>query len=92
MGYLGLPAAEWWEDIEFTCSNTIFLFGTPEHVQMWRRGHPGEQGAELSVDLMLRLREASYAGKLERRYARPSCEHVIQPFQDPQLTGEFWKI
>lgn len=90
--YLGLPAADWWKDIVFTCSNTMLFFASAEHLRSWRQAHPEARGAELSIDQMIRLSEPIYAGKLELEYARPSRDRMVELFQELHLTGDFWKI
>lgn len=90
--YLGLPAAEWWNDIISTCANTMLFFASSAHLRAWRSEHPEATGAELSLDLTVRLSEPLYSGKLEVDFARPSHDRMVQLFRDLQLTGEFWKI
>ncbi len=90
--YLGLPAAEWWKDIITTCSNTMLFFASSEHLRVWRETRVDAAGAELTIDLVLRLSEPLYGGKMERGFARPSRDRIIQLFHELNLTGEFWKI
>jgi Alkylmercury lyase len=90
--YLALPAAEWWKDIVNTCANTMVFFTSRDHLASWQESHPGAGGAALSVDLMLKLSEPIYAGKMDLGYARPSHDRLVDLFRDLQLTGDFWKI
>jgi hypothetical protein len=90
--YLGLPAAEWWNDIVTTCANTMLFFASGAHLRAWREVHPDARGEELAIDLVLRLSVPIYSGKFEREYARPSHDELVQLFRDLGLTGDFWKI
>lgn len=90
--YLGLPAAEWWQDIISTCANTMLFFSDAAHFRSWRRSHPEAQGADLSVETVLKLSEPLYREKMELGFARPSRDQLIQLFQDLGLRGEFWRI
>ncbi len=90
--YLGLPAAEWWNDIISTCANTMLFFSSSEHLRQWRQGHPDARGAELEVEVVVRLSGPLYAGKLDRGYVRPTRDQLIRLFGELKLTGDFWKI
>jgi Alkylmercury lyase len=90
--YLGLPAADWWNDIISTCANTMLFFRTADHLASWRASVPDSRGAQLSVDLVLKLSEPLYAGKMKLDYARPSRDQMALLFHDLHLTGDFWKI
>jgi hypothetical protein len=90
--YLGRPAAEWWQDIITTCSNTMLFFANPEHLRSWRADYREENGVELSIETVLRLSEALYAGRLERDFARPSRDRLVELFRGLKLTGAFWQI
>jgi Alkylmercury lyase len=90
--YLGLPASEWWSDIISTCSNTMLFFSSAEHLRAWKDSEPDARGATLSVDLMIRLSEPLYGGRLDVGFTRPSRDELIQLFQKLELMGEFWKI
>lgn len=90
--YLGLPAAEWWKDIVRTCANTMLFFRTPEHLRLWKASQPDARGVELALDIMLRLSEPLYSGKLELGFRRPSRERMLDLFRELGLSGDFWAI
>ena len=90
--HLGLPAAQWWDDIITTCSNSMFFLASSEHRAAWRDAHPTAGGVELSVEQILRLSEPLYGGRLELAFARPSRDELVTLFQKLGLTGPFWSI
>jgi hypothetical protein len=90
--YLGRPAAEWWNDIITTCSNTMLFFASPAHLREWRASHPEVGGVQLAIETVLKLSGPLYAGKLDVGFVRPSRDQLIQLFRGLNLTGEFWKI
>lgn len=90
--YLGRRARDWWADIITTCANTMLFFASDEHLAAWRAIHPGETGERLSVELVLRLSEPIYRGKLALDYVRPPAERMTAVFREVKLTGPFWDL
>jgi alkylmercury lyase-like protein len=90
--HLGLPAAQWWNDIISTCSNTMVFFASGAHRDAWRAAHAAVGGQDLPIDVVLRLSERLYGGRLERGFTRPSHDELVQLFQKLGLTGPFWNL
>jgi hypothetical protein len=70
----------------------MLFFATTHHLHSWREARPNAGGAELTVDLTLKLSDPIYSGKMELGYARPSHERLVALFRDLHLTGDFWRI
>lgn len=90
--YLGLPAAQWWDDILYSCGNTMVFFGSHDHLERWRSQGSMAEGQELSIETTLKLSEPLYASKMDRDYARPSREALERTFAELGLRGAFWKL
>ena len=90
--YLGRPAAEWWEDIISTCSNTMVFLRSEHHPREWRSEKVGTDGAALSIDRTVRLSEPIYQGKFDLGYSRASKEELQSHFARLGLSGPFWQL
>jgi hypothetical protein len=88
--YLAVPAAEWWDDIITTCSNTMVFFASPEHRDASSLSASG--GATLTPDQVHRLSVPLYTSKLALDYARPSKPELLAHFASLGLGGPFWDL
>jgi Alkylmercury lyase len=90
--HLALPAAEWWNDIVRTCSNTMVFFDSAVHLEEWRVAGHSRSGAALSIEQIVELSRPIYGGKMDLGYSRPSPAELRAHFERLGLGGEFWKI
>ncbi len=91
--YLGLPFAQWWDDIVNTCSNTMLFFCNQSHLDAWVEGNGLEKpGESLTIEQTLRLAGPTYRGRMELDYDKPSAEVLSTHFEALGLTGAFWAV
>ena len=90
--YLALPAAQWWDDIITTCSNTMVFFASPEHRDASTLCASAEAGASLTPDQVHALSVPLYTTRMELGYTRPSKQVHLDHFSAMGLTGEFWRL
>jgi hypothetical protein len=90
--YLAIPAAQWWDDIITTCSNTMVFFASPEHRDASSLCASADAGASLTPDQVHTLSGPLYSGRMELGYTRPSRQALLDHFAAMGLTGEFWKL
>jgi hypothetical protein len=90
--YLALPAAQWWDDIITTCSNTMVFFASPEHRDASTLCASAEAGASLTPDQVHALSVPLYTTRMELGYTRPPKQVLLDHFSTMGLTGEFWRL
>ena len=90
--YLALPAAQWWDDIITTCSNTMVFFASPEHRDASSLCTSADPGASLTPDQVHTLSGPLYGGRMELGYTRPSRQVLLDHFAAMGLSGDFWGL
>jgi hypothetical protein len=90
--YLALPAAQWWDDIITTCSNTMVFFASPEHRDASALCTSPDAGASLTPDEVHTLSLPLYGARMEIGYTRPSKPALLDHFAAMGLTGDFWRL
>lgn len=91
--YLGLPAAQWWQDIVYACSNTMVYFASRERLAEWlAAGRVEKPGEALSIEKTIQLSVPIYRRKMALEYERPSPDELRNHFRNLDLEGDFWAI
>ena len=90
--FLALPAAEWWNDIVRTCSNTMVFLESRNHFDKWRGPEAGSSGALLTIEQVVGISRLLYETKLDLNYERPSKATLQNEFESLGLTGDFWRL
>jgi hypothetical protein len=90
--YFGLPAAQWWTDIVYTCGATMVFFASEAHLNRWLLKDPSSVGEMISVEQALKLSEPFYRTKMAYDFTRPSREACQRLFDSLGLRGPFWEI
>jgi len=78
-----VPAARWWDDVVWTCSN-IRLACDAEHAR--------EPGAVVDLPTMWKLGSVWYGDRLRDDFRRRTPEEANATFADLGLTGPFWTL
>lgn len=91
--YLGLPFARWWDDMVYTCSNTMLFFSNKDHLDAWlETNHITDPGQALTIDQALRLGGPTFKGRMDVDYEKPAPTELSKHFESLGLTGEFWQV
>jgi len=90
--YFAVRAAQWWDDIINTCSNTMVFFASPQHRDASDISAAADQGASLTLDQVHTLSTLSYSNKFAIDYERPPKEAYLAHFAAIGLTGDYWKL
>ena len=89
---LRLPAAQWWNDITRTCSNTmVFLGADAKHQGSDGPADPAGRGI-VTVDQIVQMSLPIYSTKLRLDYERPPTETIRSTFGRLGLTGPHWQV
>lgn len=89
---LRLPAAEWWNDITRTCSNTmVFLGASAKHRDSDASADLKDRGI-VTVDQIVQMSLPIYSTKLRLEYERPPLETVRATLRRLGLTGPHWRL
>ncbi len=89
---LRLPAAQWWNDITRTCSNTmVFLGADAKHRGSDGPADPAARGV-VTVDQIVQMSLPIYSTKLRLDYERPPTETIRSTFERLGLTGPHWQL
>jgi len=89
--HIPVPAAQWWDDIRFTCANILF-FAAERDVHEWSVRHDISAGSTLDLQQAWSLARDWFSGRLERDWKRLSPTEAAESFRKAGLEGAFWKL
>jgi len=89
--HIPVPAAQWWDDIRFTCA-TIMFFTSEEEVRLWSARHDIPLGSVLRLNQAWSLAGDWFSGRLEREWSRLTPEEAEKSFRRAGLSGGFWSL
>jgi len=89
--HVALPAAQWWEDVVYTCK-TILLFRDDEHVSRWCDRWRVTRGAAMPLRQAWLLAQAWYGNRMDPDWQPRSREAAQKILDDVGLTGSFWRL
>jgi hypothetical protein len=78
-----VPAARWWDDVVWTCSNIRLACDA---------GHAPDAGAVVDLPTMWRLAGVWYGDRLRDDFRRRTPSEANAIFADLGLTGPFWAL
>jgi hypothetical protein len=78
-----VPAARWWDDVVWTCSNIRLACDA---------GHVREAGAVVDLPTMWQLGSVWYGDRLRDDFRRRTPEEANAIFADLGLNGPFWTL
>jgi hypothetical protein len=88
---VGVPARDFWKDIEYT-ESTIKFFGSEEHAQSWGKKAKLPKSAILPIEQATALANAWYKNKLHPDWRRLDTDEAEALFDDLALDPEFWRL
>ena len=88
---VGVPARDFWKDIEFT-ESTILLFASEEHAARWRAKKKPPAFTTLTIEQATGLAHKWYAKKLDPDWRRFTDEEAEVIFDDLALDPAFWHV
>jgi hypothetical protein len=89
--HIPVPAAQWWDDVRFTCS-TILFFTTDQEVREWSARHDIPAGSTLDLHQAWSLARDWFSGRLRRDWKRLSPSEAAESFRRAGLDGSFWSL
>jgi len=89
--HIPVPAAQWWDDIRFTCA-TILFFTAEQDVHEWSARHDLPTGRILQLDQAWSLAQDWFSGRLEREWERLAPNEAADSFRRAGLDGAFWGL
>jgi len=89
--HIPVPAAQWWDDIRFTCANILF-FAAENDVHEWSVRHGIPAGSTLDLRRAWSLAQDWFSGRLERDWRRLSPTEAAESFRKAGLKGAFWTL
>ena len=87
---VGVPARDFWKDIDFT-ESTILLFKDEEHAKVWRERAKLPTSAILTIEQATGLAHAWHARKLDPDWQRFTIEEAEAIFDELALDPKFWR-
>ena len=85
------PAAEWWDDVVWTCTR-IRLFCDTGHARAHVAEHDLPAGALVPAPAMWQLALTWYGDRLDPDYAPQTREERRHQLEAVGLTGDFWRL
>jgi hypothetical protein len=85
------PAAEWWDDVVWTCAR-IRLFCDEQHARAYVAAHGLPEGALVPARTMWRLAQGWYGDRLDPGYRPQTRQERQEQLAALGLTGDFWRL
>jgi hypothetical protein len=89
--HIPVPAAQWWDDVRFTCA-TILFFSTREEVDEWSVQHDLPTGRVLDLRQVWSLARDWFSGRLDRDWRRLTPDEAAGSFARAGLHDAFWSL
>ncbi len=86
-----LPAARWWDDVVWTCSN-IRTFCSVDHARSHVREARQDLGQVIPIEALWRLAGPWYGDRLDAGYAPRERDRSQALLSRAGLEGEFWRL
>ncbi|GAA4633539.1 organomercurial lyase [Actinoallomurus vinaceus] len=86
-----LPAARWWDDVVFTCSN-IRMFCSPDHLAAWASRTGRVVGRAVGAATVWELSRPWYGDRLAPGFRPHTTEHNQRLLTEVGLAGDFWRL
>ncbi|MCI4365621.1 MAG: alkylmercury lyase family protein [Thermoplasmata archaeon] len=90
--FLGTPVSKWYDNLVATCSNTMVFFLSQDHLNEWKKAHPGWTGETLTVEKMIDVVTPISKGRTTLEYQMPPRSQLMAYWGSLGLRGPFWKF